>query len=55
MEKTPKFFSYKKVLVFGAKGTGKTTLSKYIEKGEFYDESHTESGIKIKFNFFFCK
>ena len=52
MEKTPKFFSYKKVLVFGAKGTGKTTLSKYIEKGEFYDESHTESGIKIKFNFF---
>ena len=55
MEKTPEFISYKKVLVFGASGTGKTTLSKYIEKGEFSDESHTEGGKKIKFIFFFCK
>ena len=47
MEKTPEFISYKKVLVFGANRTGKTTLSKYIETGEFSDESHTDSGIKI--------
>ena len=53
MEKTPEFISYKKVLVFGANGTGKTTLSKYIETGEFSDESHTEGGKKIKFIFFF--
>ena len=52
MEELSKFISYKKVLVFGTSGTGKTTLSKYIEKGTFTNESHTENGKKINFNFF---
>ena len=41
---SPKFVSYKKVLIFGAVGSGKTTLTKYIEKGSFSSETHTENG-----------
>ena len=44
MEDLPEFVSYKKVLVFGAIGTGKSTLTKYIEKGIFTEETHTENG-----------
>ena len=52
MEGSPEFVSYKKVLVFGAVGTGKTTLTKYIEKGSFSNESHTENcKINILSNF----
>ena len=40
----PEFVSYKKVLVFGAIGTGKSTLTQYIEKGIFTEETHTENG-----------
>ena len=49
MEDTQEFVSYKKVLVFGAEGTGKTTLAKYIEKGSFSEETHSE---KCKYNTF---
>ena len=49
MESSPEFVSYKKVLVFGAEGTGKTTLAKYIEKGSFSEETHSE---KSKYNTF---
>ena len=49
MEDTPEFVSYKKVLVLGAEGTGKTTLAKYIEKGSFSEETHSE---KSKYNTF---
>ena len=44
MGNSTKFISYKKVLVFGATETGKTTLTKSIEKGVFTEESHTENG-----------
>ena len=47
MEGSTEFVSYKKVLVFGATGTGKTTLTKSIEKGVFTEEAHTENGILI--------
>jgi tRNA A37 threonylcarbamoyladenosine biosynthesis protein TsaE len=40
----PEFTSYKKVLIFGSLGTGKTTLTKSIEKGVFSQESHTDNG-----------
>ena len=43
MENSPEFVSYKKVLVFGAEGSGKTTLTKSFEKGQFTNEIHTES------------
>jgi adenylate kinase family enzyme len=49
MEEAPEFVSYKKVLVFGAEGTGKTTLTKFIEKGTFSEETHSE---KSKYNNF---
>ena len=44
MEGSPEFVSYKKVVVFGAVATGKTTLTKSIEKGVFTNETHTENG-----------
>ena len=43
MENSPEFVSYKKVLIFGAAGSGKTTLTRYIEKGSFSNETHTEN------------
>lgn len=41
------FSSFKKVIIFGDKGTGKTTLSKMIETGKFSNESPTEESKKI--------
>ena len=38
------FASYKKLIVFGSEGTGKTSLSKRIERDSFTDETHTDSG-----------
>ena len=51
MENSPEFVSYKKVIIFGAEGTGKTTLTKCIEKGKFTEESHTENR-KINISFY---
>ena len=45
MDNAPEFVSYKKLLIFGTEGVGKTTLTKYIEKDSFTSESHTENGI----------
>ena len=45
MDNAPQFVSYKKLLIFGTEGVGKTTLTKSIEKGAFTNESHTENGI----------
>jgi len=42
------FVSFKKVIIFGAKGTGKSTLSQMIETGKFSDVSPTkESNLNI--------
>lgn len=47
MEKETEFLSYKKVVVFGTVGTGKTTLAKYIESGKFIkDIQHSEKSKK---------
>lgn len=47
METSLDFVSFKKVLVFGSEGTGKTSLTKKIEQDLFANESHTKDG-KIK-------
>ena len=40
MESQVKFVSYKKLLIFGNEGSGKTSLTKRLEKGSFQEESH---------------
>ena len=47
METSSDYVSYKKVLVFGSEGTGKTSFTKRLEQDLFEDESHTNEG-KIK-------
>ncbi len=42
MEKSKEYASFKKVLIFGAVGVGKTTLTNYIENDTFSEESPTE-------------
>jgi len=44
MEGTPEFVSYKKLMIFGSEGTGKSSLVKRIERGSFTNEVHTENG-----------
>ena len=43
MENSPGFVSYKKVLIFGTEGSGKTSLTKSFEKGQFSNETHTDN------------
>ena len=44
MENLPQYNSYKKLIVFGAIGVGKTTLTKSIEKGKFIENiTHSEN------------
>ena len=47
METSSDYVSYKKLLVFGSEGTGKTSFTKRLEQDLFEDESHTQDG-KIK-------
>ena len=47
METSSDYVSYKKVLVFGSEGTGKTSFTKRLEQDLFENESHTQDG-KIK-------
>ena len=42
------FISYKKVIIFGAEGSGKSTLTKSLETGKFSEPTHTENS-KLKY------
>jgi GTPase SAR1 family protein len=44
MENSPEFVSYKKLIVFGTEGSGKSSLIKSFEKGTFTNETHSENG-----------
>ena len=52
MESQVKFVSYKKLLIFGSEGSGKTSLTKRLEKGSFQEESTSEN-CNIVFNYIF--
>lgn len=57
MESTPEFASFKKVIIFGSKDSGKTSLSKRIERGEFPKELTADNNGKIfylTFIYSFC-
>ena len=43
-EEEIEYISYKKVIIFGAEGSGKSTLSKSLETGKFSEQSHTNEG-----------
>lgn len=44
MEKIEEFISYKKMLLFGSYGSGKTSLTKSIEKDVSEDDSQIKDG-----------
>ncbi len=44
MDKNSEFVSYKKLVIFGSEGSGKSTLTASIEKGVFSEQSHTDNG-----------
>ena len=44
MEDSLEYATYKKLLIFGSEGSGKTSLTKRLEKGSFTEESHSENG-----------
>ncbi len=43
------FISYKKLVIFGAKGSGKTSFIKAIKDMKFTEESESENGKYIIF------
>ncbi len=45
MDASGEFASFKKVVIFGNKGSGKTSLSKRIERGSFTNEQPSENCI----------
>lgn len=47
MENQIEFVSFQKVLLFGAEGSGKTSLVKRLERGSFTNESPSDNGNKI--------
>ena len=44
MDNTSEFVSYKKLIIFGSEGSGKTTLTTSVEKGVFSEQSHSDNG-----------
>ena len=44
MDKTLEFVSYKKVIIFGAKGSGKTCLTTCLETGSFSEDLESNNG-----------
>ena len=43
IEQEPKFIIFKKLLIFGAEGSGKSTMSNILEKNEYNeDEEETQ-------------
>ena len=45
MDASGEFASFKKIVIFGNKGSGKTSLSKRIERGSFTNEQPSENRI----------
>jgi GTPase SAR1 family protein len=44
MENIPKFFNFKKLLIFGCKGVGKTTLTSALINNAFIEEEPSKEG-----------
>jgi GTPase SAR1 family protein len=50
MSSDMEFISYKKLVIFGAKGSGKTTFIKSMQEMKFEEDSISEDGKYIIFN-----
>ena len=46
MDSSPEFYSYKKVLVFGSQGTGKSSLVKLMRKGSSANDLSEDGKLK---------
>ena len=44
MEDSLDYATYKKLLIFGSEGSGKTSLTKILENDSFTEVSHSENG-----------
>ena len=44
MDNSSEFVSYKKLIIFGAEGSGKTSLTISFGTGSFKNESHSDNG-----------
>jgi len=44
MDNNPKFVLFKKLLIFGAEGVGKTTLTSVLESNNFTEEEPSNGG-----------
>jgi len=54
MEKNAKFVIFKKLLIFGAKGVGKTSLTSVIENNKIEEDNDDEDeGYRGKYLFIF--
>jgi GTPase SAR1 family protein len=42
-EKDNEFISFKKVIIFGTEGSGKSTLTNSLETGKFSEQTHSEN------------
>ena len=42
-EKDNEFTSYKKIIIFGTEGSGKSTLTNSLETGKFSEQTHSEN------------
>jgi GTPase SAR1 family protein len=47
MDNSPEFYSYKKLLIFGSQGSGKSSLVKLLKKGSSGNDQPENGNLKF--------
>ena len=47
MDNSPEFYSYKKLLIFGSQGSGKSSLVKLLKKGSSGNDKQENGNLKL--------